>query len=210
MPPPRRNLFCGAGGLPPRPRGKGGGAIHGPRLEDQWQHIGTEKRSRPVSATPRDASEVVALDRQPGSHGRCRSGRRGGRPSLRDGRRARHPAATVRSRASATGTPMAGPSRRPCALASMPWPYRRRGPTCGSALRANGHLQATGRDARGRKQYRYHDTWRAVRDADKFSRLSDFGASLARLRDRLDTDLSGAAGPAIRSWPPWCACSTTR
>src|SRR5689334_21928799 len=34
---------------------------------------------------------------------------------------------------------------------------------------ANGHLQATGRDAKGRKQYRYHDTWREVRDADKFS-----------------------------------------
>jgi DNA topoisomerase I len=54
---------------------------------------------------------------------------------------------------------------------------------------ANGHLQATGRDARGRKQYRYHDTWRAVRDADKFSRLLDFGEALGALRDQVDADL---------------------
>ncbi|NNG65398.1 DNA topoisomerase IB, partial [Pseudomonas fragi] len=38
-----------------------------------------------------------------------------------------------------------------------------------------GHMQATGRDARGRKQYRYHVRWREVRDADKYSRLRDFG-----------------------------------
>src|SRR5207342_2209288 len=38
-----------------------------------------------------------------------------------------------------------------------------------------GHLQATGRDARGRKQYRYHPRWRAVRDEDKYGRLAEFG-----------------------------------
>src|SRR6188472_2441279 len=38
-----------------------------------------------------------------------------------------------------------------------------------------GHIQATGRDARGRKQYRYHEQWRARRDADKFERLAEFG-----------------------------------
>src|ERR1700747_3152306 len=37
-----------------------------------------------------------------------------------------------------------------------------------------GHLQATGRDAKGRKQYRYHPRWREQRDADKFDRLADF------------------------------------
>lgn len=48
--------------------------------------------------------------------------------------------------------------------------------------RANGHLQATGRDARGRKQYRYHRDWRAAKDADKFARMLEFGAALPRIR----------------------------
>lgn len=59
-----------------------------------------------------------------------------------------------------------------------------------------GHLQATGRDARGRKQYRYHDTWREVRDADKFSRLLAFGQALGPLRARIDEDLEGGVGRA--------------
>lgn len=50
-----------------------------------------------------------------------------------------------------------------------------------------GHLQATGRDARGRKQYRYHPRWREVRDADKYSRLRDFGRALPKLRKQLET-----------------------
>ena len=45
-----------------------------------------------------------------------------------------------------------------------------------------GHLQATGRDARGRKQYRYHPRWSEVRDGAKFDRLADFGAALPELR----------------------------
>lgn len=49
-----------------------------------------------------------------------------------------------------------------------------------------GHLQATGRDARGRKQYRYHMRWREVRDADKYSRLRDFGLALPKLRKQLE------------------------
>ncbi|MFK2905796.1 DNA topoisomerase IB [Dyella ginsengisoli] len=53
-----------------------------------------------------------------------------------------------------------------------------------------GHLQATGRDARRRKQYRYHADWRALRDADKFSRLLEFGAALPRLRRRVRADLA--------------------
>src|SRR5688572_15923743 len=39
---------------------------------------------------------------------------------------------------------------------------------------ARGHIQATGRDARGRKQYRYHAQWRVVRDETKFDRMQDF------------------------------------
>lgn len=52
-----------------------------------------------------------------------------------------------------------------------------------------GHIQATGRDQRGRKQYRYHDLWREVRDADKFDRLAVFGVLLPELRAHLDADL---------------------
>lgn len=54
---------------------------------------------------------------------------------------------------------------------------------------ANGHLQATGRDARGRKQYRYHSDWTAVRDASKYDQLLDFAASLPRIRRRVARDL---------------------
>ena len=53
-----------------------------------------------------------------------------------------------------------------------------------------GHLQATGRDARGRKQYRYHPEWRKIRDGDKFGRMPAFGTSLSRLRRRLRRDLA--------------------
>ena len=52
-----------------------------------------------------------------------------------------------------------------------------------------GHLQATGRDARGRKQYRYHARWRARRDDAKFERLIDFAKVLPRIRARCDADL---------------------
>jgi DNA topoisomerase I len=54
---------------------------------------------------------------------------------------------------------------------------------------ANGHLQVTGRDARGRKQYIYHPRWRTVRDENKFDRLTAFGAELPRLRRRVRRDL---------------------
>ena len=52
-----------------------------------------------------------------------------------------------------------------------------------------GHLQATGRDARGRKQYRYHPLWREVRDAAKYDRLLAFGNALSGLRRELDQRL---------------------
>jgi len=57
---------------------------------------------------------------------------------------------------------------------------------------ADGHLQATGRDARGRKQYRYHPTWRAFRDRVKFSKLAQFGTALPTVRRQVDRDLRHA------------------
>jgi DNA topoisomerase-1 len=53
-----------------------------------------------------------------------------------------------------------------------------------------GHLQATGRDARRRKQYRYHPEWRLLRDGAKFERMTEFGEALPRLRLRLRRDLA--------------------
>ncbi len=55
---------------------------------------------------------------------------------------------------------------------------------------ANGHVQATGRDNRGRKQYRYHLRWRAVRDETKYDHMIAFGRALPRLRARVETDLT--------------------
>lgn len=58
-----------------------------------------------------------------------------------------------------------------------------------------GHLQATGRDARGRKQYRYHARWKEVRDAGKFDRIVAFGRALPRLRRHLRADLDAPGLP---------------
>ena len=55
--------------------------------------------------------------------------------------------------------------------------------------RPNGHLQATGRDAKGRKQYRYHADWRDVRDETKFGRMIAFGESLPKIRERIEQDM---------------------
>jgi DNA topoisomerase-1 len=54
---------------------------------------------------------------------------------------------------------------------------------------ADGHVQATGRDAKGRKQYRYHDRWREVRDANKYERLAEFAVGLPDLRATVDDHL---------------------
>jgi DNA topoisomerase-1 len=54
----------------------------------------------------------------------------------------------------------------------------------------DGHLQAVGRDARGRKQYRYHPSFRARKDCEKFSRLAAFGRALPRVRARVAADLA--------------------
>src|SRR5688572_22519606 len=54
----------------------------------------------------------------------------------------------------------------------------------------NGHVQASGRDARGRKQYRYHADWHQRRGADKFDRMLEFATALPRIRKRCDEDLA--------------------
>lgn len=58
-----------------------------------------------------------------------------------------------------------------------------------------GHIQAVGRDAKGRKQYRYHEKWRAHRDEAKYHRLIDFGRKLPRLRKRVEDDLAKTGLP---------------
>jgi DNA topoisomerase I len=58
-----------------------------------------------------------------------------------------------------------------------------------------GHLQATGRDARGRKQYRYHPHWRVCRDETKYERLPAFAAALPKIRARTTADLARAGLP---------------
>lgn len=62
-----------------------------------------------------------------------------------------------------------------------------------------GHIQATGRDARGRKQYRYHPKWRASRDETKFSRMAAFGAALPGIRERVAADLNRSGLPREKS-----------
>ncbi|MCC6314652.1 MAG: DNA topoisomerase IB [Thermomicrobiales bacterium] len=58
-----------------------------------------------------------------------------------------------------------------------------------------GHIQATGRDARGRKQYRYHPLWKQVRAATKFSQLIAFAEALPMLRERVSADLKRRGAP---------------
>jgi DNA topoisomerase I len=59
----------------------------------------------------------------------------------------------------------------------------------------DGHIQATGRDKRGRKQYRYHPRWREHRDSAKYDRMAAFGRALPRLRARVDRDLGRRGMP---------------
>ena len=60
---------------------------------------------------------------------------------------------------------------------------------------AHGHLQATGRDARRRKQYRYHPRWKEVRDETKFNRIIAFGHALPKVRDQVEADLARTGMP---------------
>jgi DNA topoisomerase I len=59
----------------------------------------------------------------------------------------------------------------------------------------NAHLQATGRDARGRKQYRYHKRWREVRDENKFHRMLTFAKALPKIRAAVKSDLARSGLP---------------
>src|SRR5438552_4434966 len=59
----------------------------------------------------------------------------------------------------------------------------------------NGHVQATGRDARRRKQYLYHERWREIRDENKYDRLVNFGKALPKIRRRLKKDLALSSLP---------------
>ena len=68
----------------------------------------------------------------------------------------------------------------------------------------NGHLQATGVDAAGRKQYRYHDRWRQRRDQEKFDEMLDFARALPDLRGRVERDLQLDGMPRERA----LACAT--
>lgn len=53
----------------------------------------------------------------------------------------------------------------------------------------NGHIQATGRDVRGRKQYRYHDRWREARDENKYGRLAEFAKAVPKIRQQVARDI---------------------
>ena len=61
-----------------------------------------------------------------------------------------------------------------------------------------GHIQATGRDARGRKQYRYHPRWRAARDETKYHRMVAFGSALPLIRERTARDLALSGLPRAK------------
>ncbi len=63
---------------------------------------------------------------------------------------------------------------------------------------ARSHLQATGRDAKGRKQYRYHARWREARDEAKYDRMLAFGEALPRIRARVEEDLRRSSLPRER------------
>jgi DNA topoisomerase I len=63
---------------------------------------------------------------------------------------------------------------------------------------ATGHLQATGRDARGRKQSRYHPRWRQVRDETKYERMVSFGAILPTIREHVDRDIAQVGLPQTK------------
>ena len=62
-----------------------------------------------------------------------------------------------------------------------------------------GHIQASGRDAKGRKQHRYHPRWREVRDDDKYERMIAFGEALPKLRKKVDEEASDPLIQTIRA-----------
>src|SRR6266404_2693601 len=125
------------------------------------------RRKRPPSPDPFESAQAAGLryvsDASPGIR-RRRSGRRFGYVGP-DGRAVRDKATLARIRSLAIP-----PAYTDVWICPM----------------ANGHLQATGRDARSRKQYRYHPKWREVRDETKFGRMLAFSEALPRLRARAE------------------------
>jgi hypothetical protein len=71
---------------------------------------------------------------------------------------------------------------------------------------ANGHIQATGRDDKGRKQYRYHPRWREVRDAAKYDHMMEFAAALPDIRARVDADMKKPGCRGRRCWRRSSTC----
>jgi hypothetical protein len=94
----------------------------------------------------------------------------------------------------ADGRPVDATTRRRIAALAIPPAWR----DVWIARDARAHLQATGRDARGRKQYRYHPDWSAARDAAKYDRLRAFARALPAIRARMANDLR--ARPLSRAW----------
>ncbi|WP_435163851.1 DNA topoisomerase IB [Falsirhodobacter sp. 1013] len=88
------------------------------------------------------------------------------------------------------GTRLSGAERARCLKLAVPPAYQ----NVWICPLPNGHLQATGFDARGRKQYRYHPEWADWRSEAKYGNLPAFGAALGQLRRRVDRDLKGEAG----------------
>ena len=135
-------------------------------------HRWVPKRRLPsVASDPVEAARLAGLryvsDRQPGIA--RRQGRRGFVYVDASGRRVRDPARLDRIRRLAIP-----PAWRDVWICPL----------------AHGHLQAVGRDARDRKQYRYHARWRARRDETKYTRLLAFAGALPKIRARVDTDLA--------------------
>ena len=126
----------------------------------------------PARATAREVGLRYATDAVPGLTRRRRG--RGFSYYDQQGRVIRDPEALARSRSIVI--PPAWTDVWIC-----PWP--------------NGHIQATGRDARGRKQHRYHSDFRAARDEAKFGRLVEFASALPRIRKRVDRDLGRPGVP---------------
>jgi len=99
----------------------------------------------------------------------------------------------IRRRRAGRGFVYLGPTGRPMAPAERARIEALRIPPAWTEVwicpLARGHVQATGRDARGRKQYRYHARWRVVRDETKYSRLIAFGHALPAVRERVEQAL---------------------
>ena len=152
-------------------------------------------------ATPRLANNEVLPSRMSRNAHRSTSttsARRRRPGSLRLRRIARHHAQEVRARTSSTSTPHGKPIKDRQTLdrirmLAIPPAYR----DVWICPDAHGHIQAVGRDDRGRKQYRYHAKWREVRDENKYDRMIDFAKALPKIR-RTVAQRPEASRPAAR------------